>query len=138
MEYIVNLTRKETFAASHRLHSNELTDKENKKLFGKCNHIHGHGHNYGLEVTVRGNVDKKTGIVINLVDLKDIINDVVMSKVDHKHLNFDVEEFKILNPTTENLAIVIWNWLDEAIGDGLLYEVIIHETDKNSVSINRQ
>lgn len=137
MKRTVNLTRKESFAASHRLHSQELSDAENKKLFGKCNHIHGHGHNYGLEVTVRGEIDEKTGIVINLVDLKDIIHEVVMKKVDHKHLNFDVEEFQTLNPTTENLALVIWNWLDEAIGAELLYEVTVRETDKNSVTINR-
>lgn len=137
MGQTVYLKRKEIFAASHRLHSNELTDEQNKTLFGKCNHINGHGHNYGLEVVVKGEIDDETGIVMNLVDLKQIIHDVVMSKVDHRHLNLDVEEFKTLNPTTENVAVVIWQWLDAAIGDKLLHEVTVHETDKNSVMINR-
>ena len=129
----VYLTRRESFSASHRLHAATLSDSENQKLFGKCNHIHGHGHNYILEVTLRGNVDSKTGLTFNLTDLKAIIADCVLSRADHKHLNLDIPEFKTINPTTENLAVAIWNWLHERIPTSLLYEVKVWETDKNSV-----
>ena len=124
------LSRRETFSASHRLHCNNLGDEENRKLFGKCNHTSGHGHNYVLEVLVKGTIDEKTGLVMNLADLKQIIHDHVLIKVDHKHLNVDVPEFKTLNPTTENVAKIIWDWLKPQLG-GLLYEVRLQETENN-------
>jgi 6-pyruvoyltetrahydropterin/6-carboxytetrahydropterin synthase len=127
----VYLTRRETFSASHRLHSEKISGEENKKLFGKCNSENGHGHNYVLEVTVYGEVDLKTGLVLNLADLKQIMDAHVLSKVDHKHLNLDVEEFKSLNPTTENLAIVVWKWLAPHLPLGLLHQIKIFETEKN-------
>ena len=129
------LSRRETFSASHRLHSPELNNEENRKLFGKCNHANGHGHNYTLEVLVKGLINKKTGLVMNLTDLRTIIHTHVLDKVDHKHLNMDVQEFASLNPTTENLAVVIWNWLKPPLGD-LLHEVRLHETE-NNVAIYR-
>jgi len=125
------LTRRETFSASHRLVSQELSDEENSKLFGKCFHPNGHGHNYVIEVSVLGDINPKTGIVMNLTELKRIIHDVVMSKVDHRHLNLDVEEFKTLNPTAENIAYVIWQWLKPSLG-ALLYEIKLHETENNA------
>src|SRR5690349_716669 len=113
------LTRRATFCASHRLHSEKLSQAENEKIFGKCNSKNGHGHNYVLEVTVRGTVDPKTGIVVNLVDLKEAIEEAVVSKVDHKHLNLDVPEFAKLNPTAENMAVVFWKLLEKKLTKGL-------------------
>jgi 6-pyruvoyltetrahydropterin/6-carboxytetrahydropterin synthase len=128
---IVMLTRRATFSASHRLHSDSLSQQENEELFGKCNRTNGHGHNYVLEVMVKGEVNPKTGIVINLVDLKQIIEEAVLDKVDHLHLNLDVPEFKTLNPTTENLSIVCWKWLEARLPKGMLYEVKLYETENN-------
>jgi 6-pyruvoyltetrahydropterin/6-carboxytetrahydropterin synthase len=124
------LIRRETFSASHRLLSKDLSDAENEALFGKCFYANGHGHNYVLKVSVFGDIDPKTGIVMNLTDLKKIIHERVMSKVDHRHLNLDVEEFKTLNPSAENIAYVIWQWLKPALG-GLLHEVELFETENN-------
>jgi 6-pyruvoyltetrahydropterin/6-carboxytetrahydropterin synthase len=124
------LSRRETFSASHRLVSAKLNEEENRALFGKCYHANGHGHNYVLEVIVKGPVDAATGIVMNLADLKRIIHEQVLLKVDHKHLNLDVPEFSILNPTAENIALIIWKWLKPALGE-LLFEVRLHETENN-------
>src|SRR5688572_21007959 len=99
---IVYLTRKEMFCASHRLISKHLSDEENKRLYGKCYHVNGHGHNYVIEVTIRNPVSERTGMVMNLVEMKDTITAHVLDKVDHKHMNLDVEEFKDFNPTVEN------------------------------------
>ncbi|MFW0777028.1 MAG: 6-carboxytetrahydropterin synthase [Rickettsiales bacterium] len=128
------LTRREVFSASHRLHSKSLSDDENRALFGKCWHPNGHGHNYVLEVSVRGPIDEH-GLVMNLTELKKILQKNVISKVDHIHLNMDVKEFKELNPTAENIAYVIWHWLKPTLGE-LLYEVKLHETE-NNVAIYR-
>lgn len=124
------LSRRETFSASHRLHCNELSDEENKALFGKCNRDNGHGHNYVLEVLIKGPINPKTGLVMNLADLKALIHTHVLDKLDHRHMNLDVAEFKALNPTTENVTKVIWGWLAPHL-DGLLYEVRLHETENN-------
>jgi len=124
------LSRREIFAASHRLHCHDLTDDENQKLFGKCNHIHGHGHNYILEVIVKGEIDSKMGLVMNLADLKDIIAKHILDKIDHKHFNFDIPEFKEMNPTAENIVLIFWQWLSEPLG-ALLYEIKLHETENN-------
>ncbi|MGE3714736.1 MAG: 6-carboxytetrahydropterin synthase [Alphaproteobacteria bacterium] len=129
------LSRRETFSASHRLHCNGMSDEDNRKLFGKCNHANGHGHNYVLEVLVRGEIDQTTGLVMNLSDLKALIHEHVLDKIDHKHMNLDVAEFSILNPTTENVAKVIWDWLHPHLG-GLLHEVRLHETE-NNIAIDR-
>jgi 6-pyruvoyltetrahydropterin/6-carboxytetrahydropterin synthase len=128
----VFLQRRVTFCSSHRLHSDQLSDEKNKRLFDKCNHINGHGHNYILYVTLKGRPDPITGMVMNIVDLKKIIDTVVFNKVDHKNLNLDVSEFKILNPTVENITIVFWNWLQAALPPGLLYEIKLYETENNS------
>src|SRR5690242_8542682 len=105
---IAYLNRRAVFSASHRLHSESLSDDENQRLFGKCNGLNGHGHNYELEVTVRGPIDPSTGLLMNLTDLKNAIDQTVMKEMDHKHLNIDVPALKGLNPTVENLALVIW------------------------------
>lgn len=123
------LTRREIFSASHRLHSKHLSDAENAALFGKCGYANGHGHNYALEVSVRAPIDDN-GLVMNLTDLERIIEEHVMRRVDHRHLNLDVAEFADLNPTVENIAVVIWRWLKASLGE-LLYEVKLYETEKN-------
>lgn len=125
------LTRRATFSASHRLHSPALSEAENQAVFGKCNNPNGHGHNYTLEVTVRGAVDPKTGMVMNLTDLKKAMDTQVIDLVDHKHLNLDVPLFAEIVPTAENMAVVFWKLLEKSLPAGLLYEVRLHETENN-------
>ncbi|MFC7439688.1 6-carboxytetrahydropterin synthase [Laceyella putida] len=126
---MIKLTRKYHFSTVHRLHSEQLSAEENRKIFGKCNNPHGHGHNYYLDVTVAGELDPITGMVINLAELDQIVDKIVLQKFDHKHLNLDTEEFKNLNPTSENLAIVIWNLLSPHLPN--LYKIGLWETEKN-------
>lgn len=134
---VLYLTRRATFSASHRLHSPELSEEENRRIFGRCNHPNGHGHNYVLEVTVRGEIDPCTGMVMNLSDLKRIIQERILDVVDHKHLNLDLPVFQKLVPTTENLAVVCWHLLEPALPrQNLLYEIKLHETE-NNVAIYR-
>ena len=130
---MVYVTRREVFSASHRLHNPELSDSENQEIFGKCNNKNGHGHNYTLEVMVSGEVDPKTGYVVDLKELKTIISKHVIKKVDHKHLNDDTDFLKGVNPTTENLAIGIWNQLVDVIPSGKLYSVKLYETENNYI-----
>lgn len=131
---IAYLTRKEQISCCHRLHSNNLTEQENKAVYGKCNNFWGHGHNYTVEVTVRGPVDSVTGMVMNISDLKVYIGKVLMDVLDHKNIDKDVPYFKDVVSTTENVAIYIFNELKKLMPKpDLLYEVKIHETDKNIV-----
>jgi len=130
---MIYVTRREVFSSSHRLHNPNLSDEENKEIFGKCNNPNGHGHNYTLEVVVAGEIDEKTGYVIDLKQLKTIIIENVVSKVDHKHLNFDVDFMKGINPTTENLAVKIWENLVDKIPSGKLHLIRLHETENNFI-----
>lgn len=130
---MIFVTRREVFSSSHRLHNPSLTDDENLKLFGKCNNKNGHGHNYTLEVIVAGEVDPKTGYVVDLKKLKTIIIENVIKKVDHKHLNYDVDFMDGINPTTENFAIAIWNQLVNNIPSGKLHSVKLYETENNYI-----
>ncbi len=130
---IVSLTRRLQFSASHRLHSSHLSDEENRKIFDKCNNPNGHGHNYILEVTVKGEVDPQTGMVMNLTDLKTILEETVMQVLDHKHLNLDVPAFQKINPTSENIAVEIWKWLQVKIPKNILSEIKLFETENNIV-----
>ncbi len=132
---IVNLTRRETFSSAHRLWSEDLTAAENEELFGVCARPHGHGHNYVLIVTLRGPVNPKTGIVVNLVDLKEAMHRLIIDEVDHRHLNIDAEICAGINPTTENLVILFWNTLQGRFGP-LLHEIQLFETEKNWVVYN--
>jgi 6-pyruvoyltetrahydropterin/6-carboxytetrahydropterin synthase len=125
------VTRREVFSASHRLYNEKLTDEENNQIFGKCNSPNGHGHNYILEVVVAGDVDPKTGYVIDLKLLKKIIIEHVIKKVDHTNLNLDVDFLKNKIPTAENIAIGIWNELVDKIPAGRLYSIKIFETENN-------
>jgi len=112
----------------------QLSDEVNKQVFGKCNNEHGHGHNYTVEITIRGCVDSKTGMVMNLTDLKAIIEKCIMKPLDHKNLDKDLDYFKTIPSTTENLAVFIYDSLRKALPKPeLLHQVKLHETDKNSV-----
>jgi 6-pyruvoyltetrahydropterin/6-carboxytetrahydropterin synthase len=128
---MIYLTRRETFAAAHRLYKDGLSDEKNFELFGKCSNPNWHGHNYTLEVVVAGDVDPATGFVIDLKKLKEIIHQNVISKVDHKNLNVDTEFMKGLNPTSENIVVAIWNQLKNKIPSGKLYSIKLYETENN-------
>jgi len=130
---MVYVTRREVFSASHRLFNKELSDEENEQIFGKCNNPNGHGHNYVLEVVVTGDVNSKTGYVIDLKLLKKIVRENVIQKVDHKNLNLDVDFMKDKIPTAENIAIGIWNQLVDKIPSGRLYSVKLYETENNYI-----
>lgn len=125
------VTRREVFSASHKLANESLTDEENKEIYDKCNNFYGHGHNYTLEVVVAGEINPKTGYVIDLKILKKIIRENVISKVDHHHFNYDVDFMKGVIPTSENIAIGIWKQLVDKIDQGKLYSVKIFETENN-------
>ncbi len=127
----VYITRREVFSAAHRLFNPEWDDDKNNEVFGKCNNYYGHGHNYTLEVVVTGEPDPDTGYLLDLKILKQIIRENVIKKIDHKHLNFDVEFLKGKNPTAENIAIGIWKELKNKIPSGELYSVKIYETENN-------
>jgi len=127
----VYLTRRETFAAAHRLFKPELSDEENFNLFGKCSNPNWHGHNYTLEVTVAGKVDQGTGFVLDIKKLKHIIHQNVISKVDHKNLNIDTDFMKGLIPTSENITMAIWSQLEDKIPGGKLFSVKLYETENN-------
>ncbi|XP_054710892.1 6-pyruvoyl tetrahydrobiopterin synthase-like [Uloborus diversus] len=135
-EPVVYLTRTESFSAAHRLHSSQLDDHSNKRIFGKCNNVNGHGHNYKVEVTVKGKVDKCTGMVMNISDLKKIMQDTILDVLDHKNLDQDVPFFKDTVSTTENLCVFIWKELSHHLPSGVLHCVKIHETDKNVVTFH--
>jgi 6-pyruvoyltetrahydropterin/6-carboxytetrahydropterin synthase len=130
---IVYLTRSEHFSAAHRLWSDQLTEVENQALFGACARPHGHGHNYVLEVTLRGAVDPRTGILVNLTELRNAMRGLIVDEVDHRHLNADATICTGINPTTENLAALFWRILHPCFPD-TLYEVKLFETDKNWAS----
>jgi 6-pyruvoyltetrahydropterin/6-carboxytetrahydropterin synthase len=124
---MVYLTRKCEFSASHYYHNPDFTPEENQRIFGKCANLNGHGHNYTLEVTVKGEVDSTTGFVVDLKQLKDILNDEVVEAMDHRHLNKEVPEFATQIPTTENLAIAIWNRLHSKLKIAKLHRVRVYE-----------
>jgi 6-pyruvoyltetrahydropterin/6-carboxytetrahydropterin synthase len=131
MAGVVYITRRETFAAAHRLFKPELSDEENLKLFGKCSNPNWHGHNYTLEVIVAGEVDGETGFVMDLKDLKEIVRKTVITKVDHKNLNLDTDFMKGKIPTSENIVIAIWNELENKITKGKLFSIKLYETENN-------
>jgi 6-pyruvoyltetrahydropterin/6-carboxytetrahydropterin synthase len=130
---MILVTRREIFSSSHRLHNPNFSDAENERVFGKCSNLNGHGHNYILEVIVAGEIDSQTGYVIDLKVLKEIIHENVIKKVDHKNLNLDVDFLKDKIPTAENIAIQIWNQLENKIPSGKLYSIKLYETENNYV-----
>jgi len=131
MENRVSIYRKEHFNAAHRLFNASWNDVQNEKVFGKCSNPSFHGHNYEIEVKVTGIPSPETGLVLDLKHLSEIIHENVLEKFDHKNLNLDVEEFKNLNPTAENIVVVIYNILREKIDKKLDLQVRLYETPRN-------
>ena len=129
----VTVSRKAHFNAAHRLYRKEWSDKKNNSVFGKCSNPHFHGHNYELIVHVTGSVDPETGYVIDMKVLKDLIKAEVEDAFDHKNLNEQVPEFANLNPTAENIAVVIWDKLRPHISADQQLEVTLYETPRNYV-----
>jgi 6-pyruvoyltetrahydropterin/6-carboxytetrahydropterin synthase len=127
------IIRKEHFNAAHRLHNASWTDEKNKAVFGKCNNPHFHGHNYELFVKLTGEIDPETGYVYDTKLLSDLIEEKVIKKFDHKNLNLDVAEFANLNPTAENIAMVVWNILRKEIEPQYKLIVTLYETERNIV-----
>lgn len=130
---MILVTRREMFSSSHRLYNPNFSDDENERVFGKCSNPNGHGHNYILEVIVIGEIDTHTGYVVDLKVLKEIIKENVTKKVDHKNLNLDVDFLKGKIPTAENIAVGIWNQLENKIPSGKLYSIKLYETENNYV-----
>lgn len=129
----VSVYRKEHFNAAHRLNNPAWNEEKNDAIFGKCNNPSYHGHNYNLVVKVTGIPDKETGYVIDLKYLSDLIEENVLAKFDHKNLNLDTKEFKNLNPTAENIAIVIYDILRKNLNSNLDLQVRLYETERNFV-----
>jgi 6-pyruvoyltetrahydropterin/6-carboxytetrahydropterin synthase len=125
---MIYVTRRAEFSASHYYHNPELTPEENRRIFGKCNNPHGHGHNYALEVTVAGEVDPKTGMVMDLKELKQLLETEVMQEMDHRFLNKEVPAFSVTIPTTENIAVEIWKKLEPKLRYGKLHRIRLYET----------
>lgn len=124
---MILLTRKAEFSASHYYWNDAWSAEENARAFGKCSNRNGHGHNYTLEVTVAGEVDPETGFVVDLKQLKDVVDREVVAAYDHRHLNLEVPEFASAMPTTENIAIAIWKRLDSKIAGARLHRVRVYE-----------
>ncbi|MEQ9302189.1 MAG: 6-carboxytetrahydropterin synthase [Cyclobacteriaceae bacterium] len=129
----VSVFRKEHFNAAHRLHNPSWSDEKNAQIFGKCNNPNYHGHNYDLTVKLTGEVDEETGYVYDMKVLSDLIKENISDRFDHKNLNLDTEEFKTLNPTAENIAVVIYDILRKKIDAQYELKVILYETERNYV-----
>lgn len=132
---MIYITRRETFNAAHRLFRLELSDEENMKIFGKCSNPNWHGHNYSLFVTVKGNINPQTGLLINLKDLSAVINTNVIDKVDHKNMNIEVDFMNNVLASTENMAIKIWKQLEKPVKEigAELHCIRLVETENNYV-----
>lgn len=129
----IKVFRKEHFNAAHRLHNPAWDEQKNREIFGKCNNQYYHGHNYELIVEVSGEIDPQTGYLIDMKVLSDIIKTHITDKFDHKNLNLEIDEFKNLNPTAENIAVVIWNILRQHIQPKYELKVKLYETERNFV-----
>jgi 6-pyruvoyltetrahydropterin/6-carboxytetrahydropterin synthase len=129
----VTVTRRLHFNAAHRVHNPTLSDEENRSLFGKCNNPNWHGHNYTLEVSVRGPIEERTGYVIDLSRLKAIVQREVIDLVDHRNLNLDVEFMRGINPTAENIVVACWRVLESRVAPGRLARLRLWETENNYV-----
>lgn len=129
----LTVTRRVHFNAAHRLHNPSLSDDENRAIFGPCNNPNYHGHNYELEISVEGEIDPGTGYVVDLGVVKRIAEETVLAALDHRNLNLDVPEFRDLNPTAENIAVVIWRKLEGRL-PGRLVRIVLWETPRNAVA----
>lgn len=132
----IKVSRKAHFNAAHRLFRPDWNEEKNNAVFGKCNNPNYHGHNYELIASVTGEIDPETGFVIDMKVLKDLIKTEIEDAFDHKNLNVEVPEFEKLNPTAENIAVVIWNKLRPHIDLANDLEVTLYETPRNFVSYN--
>lgn len=132
----VTVSRQAHFNAAHRLYRPAWSEQQNNAVFGKCNNANFHGHNYELIVSVTGEIDQETGYVMDMKLLKDLIEAEVEERFDHKNLNLDVPEFKSLNPTAENIAVIIWNRLRPHIPVDNDLQVVLYETPRNFVTYN--
>jgi 6-pyruvoyltetrahydropterin/6-carboxytetrahydropterin synthase len=130
---IVTATRRLRFNAAHRIHNPALSDAENTRLFGKCNNPNWHGHNYTLEVSVRGEVDTVTGYVMDLGQLREIVEREVIERVDHRNLNLEVDMLRGINPTAENIVVACWNAIAPHIAPAELCQLRLWETENNYV-----
>jgi 6-pyruvoyltetrahydropterin/6-carboxytetrahydropterin synthase len=129
------VTVKVFFEAAHRLHNPAQSDEWNRRVFGKCNNPHGHGHNYVIEAAVTGEVDPETGYLIDMKDLKAVLNRLVVSEVDHRHLNIEVDWLSDIIPTAENLAREFFERVAPELPEGVeLASITVHETDRNSAT----
>ena len=129
----VTVTRRMRFNAAHRVHNPELSDEENRSLFGKCNNPNWHGHNYVLEVSVHGPIDDRTGYVVDLARLKAIVQREVIDRVDHRNMNLDVDFMQGINPTAENIVVACWRLLEPVVAPGHLSRLRLWETENNCV-----
>jgi 6-pyruvoyltetrahydropterin/6-carboxytetrahydropterin synthase len=129
----VTVCRKEHFNAAHRLHNPAWSPEQNQQVFGKCNNPSYHGHNYELIVRLTGEIDPDTGYVYDMKRLSDLIKREILDTFDHRNLNLDTEEFRHLNPTAENMAVVIWNRLRAHVESRLALSVTLYETERNFV-----
>jgi 6-pyruvoyltetrahydropterin/6-carboxytetrahydropterin synthase len=127
------VTRREVFCASHLLWNQEFSEAKNIEVYDKCANPNGHGHNYILEVTIAGEIKSDTGYMIDFKKLKHLVRTEIVDKVDHKHLNLDVDFLRNVIPTAENLAVAFWNILEPKITDGELYAIRLRETENNVV-----
>ena len=130
---MVTVTRRLHFNAAHRVHNPALSDAENTELFGKCNNPNWHGHNYVLEVSVRGAIDERSGYVIDLGRLKTIVQREVIDRVDHRNMNVDVDFMRGINPTAENIIVACWRALEPVVAPGRLTRLRLWETENNHV-----
>ena len=129
----ITVCRKEHFNAAHRLHNAAWSEEQNQATFGKCNNPHYHGHNYELIVRLTGEIDPATGYVYDMKRLSDLIKREILDTFDHRNLNLDTEEFRHLNPTAENIAVVVWNRLRPHVEEHLALSVTLYETERNFV-----
>ena len=132
----VTVNRRITFNAAHRLNNPAWDEETNKRVFGLCNNPNYHGHNYVLIVKVTGDIDPETGYVIDLKILKDIVDQSITDRFDHRNLNLDVVEFKNLNPTAENIAVVVWNIIREKLDPKFDLSIVLYETERNFVEFS--
>lgn len=129
----VTVTRRLHFSAAHRVHNPAMSDEENRRVFGKCNNPNWHGHNYTLDVSVSGPLDERTGFVMDLGRVKQIVEEHVIAPVDHRNLNLEVPFLRDVNPTTENLVVAFWRVLEPALRPARLARLVLWETVNNYV-----
>ena len=130
-----SVTKRMTFSAGHRLYNPDYSEEKNREIFGDCSNPNGHGHNYVLFVTVSGPIDPDTGMIINLKEMKKIINSEIVDKVDHRNLNTDVDFMRNIIPTTENFGVQIWKVLEKSFKNVVLEKVVLWESENNKIVI---